>query len=64
MKEGDHLEDLRVDGKIILKYILREYYERVWTALLWSSIRRSGGATVNTIMNFPFHKMRKIFLTT
>jgi hypothetical protein len=24
MKEGDHLEDLRVDGKIILKCIFRE----------------------------------------
>jgi hypothetical protein len=43
MKERDHLEDLRVDRKIILKCIFREEYERVWTTLLWFSIRTSGG---------------------
>jgi hypothetical protein len=37
MTEGDHLEDIRVDGKIILKCIFREWCENVWTALLWSS---------------------------
>jgi hypothetical protein len=26
-----HLEDLRVDGKLILKWILKEYGVRMWT---------------------------------
>jgi hypothetical protein len=43
MKERDHVEDIRVDGKIILKCIFREWCEKVWTALLWFSIRTSGG---------------------
>ena len=31
LQEGDHLEDLRVDWRIILKLILKKYDERAWT---------------------------------
>jgi hypothetical protein len=31
LKEGDDLEDLGVDERIILKFILRKWGGRVWT---------------------------------
>jgi len=32
-KENDYFEDLAVDGKLILKCILKKYDAMVWTAL-------------------------------
>jgi hypothetical protein len=34
LKGRDHLGDLRVDGRIILKGILKKYSVRVWVHLL------------------------------
>jgi hypothetical protein len=41
MDEGDHLEDLDIDGKVILKTILKKECGRTWTGLiyLWMGIR-------------------------
>jgi hypothetical protein len=36
--QGNHVEDLGVDGKIILKWILNKYSVVLWTALNWRSI--------------------------
>jgi hypothetical protein len=37
------LEDLRVDGKIILEWILGKDHERLWTGFIWLRIETSGG---------------------
>jgi hypothetical protein len=31
----DHLEDIGIDGVIILEWILRNYGGRVWTGFIW-----------------------------
>ena len=33
--ERDNLEDLSVDGKIILKWLLRKAVRRAWGGLIW-----------------------------
>ena len=43
MKERDRLKDLDVDGKVILKWILREEDEVMWTAFVCSKKGPSSG---------------------
>ena len=42
-EETDHLEDVGVDGRIILKGILKKSFARAWIGLLWLRIGTSGG---------------------
>jgi hypothetical protein len=42
LKGIDHLEDLGIDGKIILKLILRKQGGKVWTGFVWLRIGTSG----------------------
>jgi hypothetical protein len=35
VKERDHLEDLDVDGRIILKEILKKEGGKMWTGVIW-----------------------------
>jgi len=35
MEERGHLDDLGIDEKVILKWILRNLDVRVWTGFMW-----------------------------
>jgi hypothetical protein len=43
LKGRDHSEQIEVDEKIILKWILEKYGLRVWTGFVWLRIRAGGG---------------------
>jgi hypothetical protein len=42
-EEIDHLEDVGVDGRMILKSILKKSFARSWIGLVWFRIGTSGG---------------------
>jgi hypothetical protein len=42
-REGDHLGDLDVDGRIILEWLLKKYGVSVWTGFIWPKKGSSGG---------------------
>jgi hypothetical protein len=57
LTEGDHLKDLGIDGRIILKWIVEKWVVRVD----WIDVAQYGDrwrAVVNSIIRF--HKMRGI----
>jgi hypothetical protein len=43
LKGRDHLEDLSIDGRIILERILGKYDGNIWTGFIWLRIGTSGG---------------------
>ena len=42
LKERDHLEELRVDRRIILEWILKKLVDRKCTGLIWLRVGKSG----------------------
>jgi hypothetical protein len=42
LKGGDHSDDLGIDGKIILEWILQKYDETVWSGCIWLRIETIG----------------------
>jgi hypothetical protein len=43
LKGRDHVEDLDVDGRIILQCILGTYDGKVWTGFIWLRVGTGGG---------------------
>jgi hypothetical protein len=41
--ERDHWRDPGVDGRIILRWIFKEYDVGIWTGLSWLRIETGGG---------------------
>jgi hypothetical protein len=51
VRERDHLEGLGVDGRIILRWILKKWDGQVLNGLVWPWKGTGGGAPVNAVMN-------------
>jgi hypothetical protein len=43
LKGRDHLEDLGIDGRIIVERILWKFGGKVWTGFIWLRLGTSGG---------------------
>jgi hypothetical protein len=43
LREGDHLEDPDVDGRIIIKWIFERLDGGAWTGSIWLRIGTGGG---------------------
>jgi hypothetical protein len=53
LREGDHLEDLGADGRIILQWIFKNWE---WGGMDWIDLAEDGDrlrALVDAVMNYP-----------
>jgi hypothetical protein len=56
LKESDNFEDVDVDGRIILEWILGKQGKKVWTGFIWLRIGTSGALLRTRQWTFGFHK--------
>jgi hypothetical protein len=43
LRDSDHLEDLGVDGGVILKRVFKKWNGDTWTGFIWLRIGTGGG---------------------
>ena len=57
MKERNHLEKSDVDGRIIIKEMLKKQVRREWAETSLAEDRDNRQAVVNSVTTFAFYKM-------
>lgn len=62
LKETDDLEDLEVDGRINLNWVLNKQDENSWAVFIWLRIAMSGGLFWTPAQTTLFRKMQGISL--
>jgi hypothetical protein len=60
----NRLQDLGVDGRIILKWNLKKYDGMAWTELIWLRIGFGGRLLDMWQWTFGFHKKKGNFVTS
>jgi hypothetical protein len=43
LRERNHLKDMKVDGRIIIKWFFKRWNGEAWTGIMWFRIRTAGG---------------------
>jgi hypothetical protein len=62
LKGRDYLEDLDVDGRIILEWLLKKYVGKLWNGFTWLSIGTSYKVLWTRWWTFRFHERLGISL--
>jgi len=64
LKRTDHMQSLYIDGRIIMKWILRKQNMRVLPGFIWGGIGYTFLDVVNEVMKLPVPQMVWNFLTS